>query len=128
MELSPLDYNPPPPDPVPLDSMDMSLLEDLGDIPRFPGWYVLVVRDPSSLSQDTVKMVQSVPLCVRNAQVKSKGPCPLSRSVPVRLFRVVLSATVNCLSDGRELTVSAGRLAKSPCPLSQFAHIRQSPV
>ena len=34
----------------------------------------------------------------------------------VRLSWRVLSATVNRLSDGRELTVSAGRLAKSPCP------------
>ena len=39
---------------------------------------------------------------------------------PLRLFWRVLSARVNRLSDGRELTMSAGRLAKSPCPLSQF--------
>ena len=39
---------------------------------------------------------------------------------PVRLFWRVLSATVTRLSDGTELTVSTGRLAKSPCPLSHF--------
>ena len=36
---------------------------------------------------------------------------------PVHLFWRVLSARVNRLSDGRELTVSAGRLARSLCPL-----------
>ena len=39
---------------------------------------------------------------------------------PVRLFWQVLSARVNRLSDGRELTVSAGRLTKGLCPLNQF--------
>ena len=38
---------------------------------------------------------------------------------PVCHFWRVLSARVNRLSDGRELTVSAGRLAKRLCPLSQ---------
>ena len=39
---------------------------------------------------------------------------------PVCLFCRVLSATDNRQSDGRELTVSAGRLRKSSCPLSQL--------
>ena len=39
---------------------------------------------------------------------------------PVRLFWRVLSARVNRLSDGKGLTVSAGRLAKNPCSRRQF--------
>ena len=40
------------------------------------------------------------------------------RTLDIITWRVL--PRVNRLSDGRDLTVSAGRLAKSPCPLSQF--------
>ena len=54
-----------------------------------------------------------------------KNPCPMSRFVPRPSFLTGVltdgcSDRVNRLSDGRDITVSAGWLANSPCPLNQL--------
>ena len=55
---------------------------------------------------------------VQIATHQTKGQCPLSRFFP-SVFSDGCCRPVNRLSDGRELTVSAGRLAKRLCPLNQ---------
>ena len=62
-------------------------------------------------------------------RVKASRPVSTEPICPRPSFLTGVFSTVNRLSDGRELTVSAGRLAKCQCPLSQFfLRISQSPV